>query len=149
MSPREWAAATRLADDPSLPAAQKGNRDFGRQLQRARLLGAEGDFAGARSELESAQKFAAASSGVGPNRAYNMSAGMLELQQKNYVKANEHFAKANQLDPWVWYHQALAYEGAGDAKAANALYRKVADWNGLDTINYSIVRPRAVAKLKK
>lgn len=146
---RHLAAAAKLADDPSLPAAQKGNRDFAVQLQRSRYLGARGDFAGARTAIEEAQKFAVSNGNAGPNRAYNLSAGMLELQQKNYVKANEYFSKANQLDPFVWYHQALAHEGAGDAKAANALYRKIADWNRLDNPNYFFVRPRALAKLKK
>ena len=85
------------------------------------------------------------------NQEYNLNqaAGYLELKQKNYAKASEFFAKANPNDPFVWYYRAIASEGAGDTKSAAELYRRIADWNRLDTTGYALVRSRAMAKLQK
>ena len=146
---KHYEMAGQLAGDPSLVAAQKGNRGFNASLQRARFLAARGELDGARAELEGARSFLAASKNVNQERNYNQAAGYLELKQKNYAKANELFAKANPNDPFVWYYRAAAYEGAGDKKSAMDIYRKIGDWNQLDTTGYALIRSSAAAKLQK
>jgi len=54
----------------------------------------------------------------------------------------------NPADPYVWYYQAAAFQGAGDTKSAMELYRRIVALNRLDTAGYAIVRPLAMAKLK-
>ena len=102
------------------------------------------DFAGAQAELD-----LATGRNVGQQRAFNQVSGILALRQKNFAKASEFFAKANPADPYVWYYQAASLEGSGDTKGAMTLYQRIADLNQLDATGYAIVRPRAVAKLKK
>lgn len=140
--------AAKLASSPSLAAATAANRKFNAGLQRARYLAARGQFDEARSELDGARG-ALAARNVNQERNFNQVAGYLELKQKNYAKASEFFAKANPNDPFVWYYRAVASEGSGDTKSAAELYRRIADWNGLDTTGYALVRSRAMAKLQK
>lgn len=145
---KHYEMAANLASDPSLSAAQAGNRKFNAGLQRSRYLAARGQFDEARSELDGARS-ALATRNVNQERNLNQAAGYLELKQKNYAKASEFFAKANPNDPFVWYYRAAAFEGAGDAKSAAEQYRRIANWNQLDTTNYALVRSRAMAKAKK
>jgi tetratricopeptide (TPR) repeat protein len=146
---RQYEMASKLAGDPSLPAAQAGTRRFNAGVQRARYLAATGDFAGARKELDAAWAFVVESKNVNQERNYNQAAGYLELKQKNYAKAGEFFAKANPNDPFVWYYSAVALEGAGDTKSAAANYRRIAGWNQLDTTGHALVRSRAMERAQK
>ena len=140
--------AEKLANDPSLPAATAGNRRFNSGLQRARYLAARGEFDAARTELDKARSHVATTKNPNQERNLNMAAGYVELKQKNYAKANEHLAKANPADPMVWYYRAAASEGLGDGKTALELYRKIADWNQLDTPGYALIRTKSIAKGK-
>ena len=146
---KQYEMAQKLANDPSLPAATAGNRRFASSLQQARYLAARGEFDAARAELDKARPHVAATKNPNQERNLNMAAGYVELKQKNYAKAKDHFAKANPNDPMVWYYQAAAYEGLGDGKNAMDLYRKIADWNQLDTPGYALIRPKSIAKGKE
>jgi tetratricopeptide (TPR) repeat protein len=143
---KQFEKADQLREDPSLPAAGKENRRFGSLQSRARLAIARQEFGPAKAQLEEMRQSLSSRKNPNQERAYNQTAGFLELGQKDYAKALEHFAKANPNDPYVWYYQAVAQEGAGDRKGAAALYRKVADWNQLDATGYAVVRSRAVAR---
>lgn len=145
---KHYEMAAKLASDPSLVAVQAGNRKFNSGLQRSRYLAARGQFDEARSELDGARS-ALATRNVNQERNLNQATGYLELKQKNYAKAGEFFAKANPNDPFVWYYQAAAFEGAGDSKSAADLYRKIANWNQLDTTGYALIRSQAIAKQQK
>ena len=145
---QHFEMAAKLAADPSLAAATSGNRKFNTNLQQSRYLAARGQFDEARSALDGAHT-ALANRNVNQERNLNQTAGYLELMQKNYAKAGEFFAKANPNDPLVWYYQAVAAEGMGDKKSAAEKYRKIADWNGLDTTGYALIRSRSMAKMQK
>ncbi len=138
--------ADQLREDKSLPAALSENRRFGKMQNNVRLLIAREEFGPARTQLEEVKQYLASRKNPNQERGYNATFGLLELKQKNYAKAIESFAKSDPNDPYVWYYQALAYEGAGDTKSAAALYRKVTDWNQLDTTGYAIVSQRAVTR---
>ena len=140
----QFEMASKLQNDPSLAPGLKANREFNQSVARARYLAMRDDFAGAQTELD-----LATARNVNQQRAFNQVSGILALRQKNYAKASEFFAKANPADPYVWYYQAVALEGAGDTKGAMTLYQRIADLNQLDATGYAIVRPRAMAKLKK
>ena len=146
---KHYDMARKMADDPSLPAGGAENRKFNSDLQQARLAAARGDFEAANAALAAAGKYAMAGTRVGAMRNYSGVAGYVALKQKDYAKASDLFAKANQADPYTWYYRAAAYEGAGDAKSSADLYRKIAEWNQLDAPGDSIVRRLAVAKVKK
>ena len=146
---KHFATAIKVSDDPSFAPALRENRRFNERGQQARLLALRGEFGAANTELGAMREFVATRKNVNQERNYNQAAGFVELKQKNYAKASEFFAKANPNEPQVWYYQAVALEGAGDTKGAMVLYQRVADWNQLDTPVYAMLRPRAIAKLKK
>ncbi len=135
-----------LMDDPSLSAATASNRAFAAAAARTRLIIAKGDTDGGRTQVE---WLASAAKNLNQQRTYNFFAGFAALKKGDYNEATGFFAKANQADPFNWYYQAQALEGAGDAAGARKIYQKIVSLNQLDTTGYAIVRPRAVAKLKK
>jgi tetratricopeptide (TPR) repeat protein len=141
-----FATADKLRDDPSLPAALAGNRRLGKMMNNARLLIARNDLPAANAQLVEINNYVATSKNPNQERGYNALAGMLALKEKNYSKAIEHFGKADQTDPYVLFHQAAAYEGAGDTKNSSMLVRKVANWNELDSTSSAFVRAKAMAK---
>jgi tetratricopeptide (TPR) repeat protein len=143
---KHFEKADQLRNDTSLPATVKENRRFGGMRNQARLQIARQEFEAAKGSLEEMGQYLSSRKNPNQHMAYNETAGLLELGQKNYVKALEYFAKADPNDPYVWYYQAVAQEAAGDRKLATALYSKVTSWNQLDDTGYSIVRPRAIAK---
>ncbi len=146
---KQYDMAAKLASDPSLPAATAGNRSFATSLQQARYLAARGEFDAARAELDKARSHVATTKNPNQERNLNMAAGYVELKQKNYAKANEFLAKANPNDPMVWYYRAAASEGVGDGKTALDLYKKIGDWNQLDTAGYALIRTKSMAKSKE
>ena len=143
---KHFEKADQLREDPSLPTAGRENRRFGSMQNRTRLSIARQDFGPARTQLEEIRQHLSSRKNPNQERAYNQTAGLLELGQKNYAKALEYFAKADPNDPYVWYYQAVASEGAGDNKSAAALYRKVGNWNQLDATGHAVVRERAAAR---
>ena len=146
---KQYELAEKHANDPSLPAATAGNRRFNSGLQRARYLAARGEFDAARAEIEKARPHLEKSRNINQERNFSLAAGYIDLKQKNFAKALEHFAKANPADPLVWYYRAAAAEGSGDSKAATELYRRIATWNQLDTPGYALIRSKSVQMAKK
>ena len=146
---KQFAMAVKVSDEPSFAPALRENRRFNERSQQARLMAATGDFDGAQAQLDAMQTFLSTRQNVNQERNYNQAAGYVALKQKNYVRANEFFAKANQNDPLVWCYQAAAFAGAGDAKSSADLYKKIIDANQLDTVNFALARPRAVAMTRK
>jgi len=71
----------------------------------------------------------------------------LALKEKQYDKALEHFAKADNQSPLNWYYMALVYEQKGDVDNAKKLLEKISTWNTND-MNLALVRNRAIDKLK-
>ena len=69
-------------------------------------------------------------------------AGMIAIAEKNYALAVTELQKANQQDPRVLYHLAIALQGTGDAKQAKEIGDKAANFNGLNG-NYAFVKKKA------
>lgn len=143
---KQFEKADQLRNDSSLTATVRENRRFGEMQNHARLLIARLEFDPAKTQVEEIRQYVASRKNTTQDRGYNETAGFLELGQKNYAKALEFFAKADPNDPYVWYYQAVAHEGAGNGKAASALYSKVTSWNQLDDTGYALVRSRAIAR---
>jgi len=143
---KQFEMADQLRNDSSLKATVRENVRFGGMRNHARLLIARQEFDAAKTQLEEIRQYLSSRKNPNQDRGYNETAGFLELGQKNYAKALEYFAKADQNDPYIWYYQAVAQEAAGDGKSAAALYLKLANWNQLDDTGYALVRTRAIAR---
>jgi tetratricopeptide (TPR) repeat protein len=79
-------------------------------------------------------------------RQHHELVGLVAIAEKKFAVAAAELAKANQRDPRVLYWQAVALQGAGNAKAAKAMAAKAADFNALGA-NYAYVRAKAKALL--
>jgi tetratricopeptide (TPR) repeat protein len=74
-------------------------------------------------------------------------AGMIALEEKAYDQALEHFGLANQQNPYIFYRQAVAFEGKGELDKAKEAYAQAAHFNALNNINYAFMRKRAGQRL--
>jgi len=143
---KQFEMANKLREESSLPPAFKENGRFGAAIAQARASIARREFDAAKAKIEEARGLAAAKKNPFQEKAVNEALGHLELEQKNYDKALQHFAMADTEDPYVWYHTALAYEQKGDTANAAKLYAKVVNWNQND-FGYAFVRPQAMKKM--
>jgi tetratricopeptide (TPR) repeat protein len=71
----------------------------------------------------------------------------MALEEKNYDQAVAHFQQANQQNPYTFYRLAMAHEAKGDMAKAKAAYKKAADFNALNNLNYAFMRNKAKQKL--
>ncbi|OLE55967.1 MAG: hypothetical protein AUG51_00855 [Acidobacteria bacterium 13_1_20CM_3_53_8] len=137
----------RMRDSPDLPEATRENFRVQTMFARARILIARHDYGAAHAKIDELRPIVASRSNPFEERAINELMGLSELEQGHYDQALAFLAKADQNDPYVWYHMAVAYEHRGDNVNAMRLYKKVVNWNQ-DTIGYATVRPRALAKVR-
>jgi tetratricopeptide (TPR) repeat protein len=108
----------------------------------ARAALAKGDVATAKAKAGQYATQAAAKKVNFEVRQSHEINGLVALQEKDYAKAVAELRQANQQDPRVLYHLALATRGQGDAAAARTLLKNAADFNGLG-FNYGFVRSKA------
>ena len=73
-------------------------------------------------------------------RAAHQLNGMIALEQKAFDKAITELKQASQQNPYNLYRLAMAYKGQGDSENAELYYKKAANFNGLNNINYAFVR---------
>ena len=74
-------------------------------------------------------------------------AGRIAFAEKNYTLAIQELNKANVQNPQNLFRIAQAYDASGNAAKAKEMYRKVADFNGLNSLNYAFVRSEASSKV--
>lgn len=73
--------------------------------------------------------------------------GRIGYAEKNYRLALSELNQANLQNPQNLFRIAQAYEAAGDVVKAKEMYRKVAEFNGLNSLTYAFVRNDARAKM--
>lgn len=74
--------------------------------------------------------------------AYELN-GTIALSEKKYDAAIEALLQSNQLDPYNIYRLALAYQGKGDKANARKYFERTATFNGLNNLNYALIRTKA------
>jgi len=72
--------------------------------------------------------------------------GLLNLKQKKYKKAVEHYQKANLNNMYIRYHLGLAYDGAGNNEEAKKVFKEVATFN-FNSVGFALVRKEAIKKM--
>ncbi len=70
-------------------------------------------------------------------------AGMIALAEKDFDTALTELEQANLQNPYNLYRLGLAYQGKGDQVAARDHFRRAADFNALNNMNYAFIRHRA------
>ncbi len=74
-------------------------------------------------------------------------AGRIAMAEKNYTVALAELQKSNVQNPQNLYRMAQAYEASGNQAKAKEMYKKVAEFNVLNSLNYAFVRNDAIAKM--
>lgn len=105
----------------------------------------KGDFAAADAKAAEFQKLVAQDRNPTKNRPAHDLRGFVALFQKRYNDAIAEFDQGSPDNPFIWYHRALALEGAGRTDEAKAQFHRVATFN-FSVAGYSAVRKDAVAK---
>ncbi|UCB53524.1 MAG: tetratricopeptide repeat protein [Candidatus Zixiibacteriota bacterium] len=75
-------------------------------------------------------------------------AGQIALEEKEYDRALEELQKSSLQNPYNWFRMALAFQGKGDKEKARDLCEKAAEWNALNSLNYSFMRHKASQMLE-
>lgn len=113
----------------------------------ARLALVRGDIEKARAKWKEYHDEVVKLDNYGQIRLAHDLAGRIALEKDDYDQALTEFGQANQQDPYILFLTGLAYERKGDLKSAREMYSETVNFNQISSINYSLVRSRAQAKL--
>jgi len=69
--------------------------------------------------------------------------GMIALAQEDFDTALTELEQSNLQDPYNLYRLGLAYQGKDDRETARDHFRRAADFNALNNMNYAFIRNRA------
>ncbi len=129
------------------PAETKEQARRNNLFNQARVALARKDLGPAKAKAkEYATKVAAKKVPFEVRQSHEL-VGYIALAERKYSVAASELEQANQQDPRVLYHLAVALEGAGDRRAKEAM-GKAANFNALGG-NYGFVRKKALDKLGK
>ena len=132
-----------LVEKSTLAKEVKENAALIHHYNVAKVLIEKGDLAGAASETDKFRKGEAARKNKFQIRLGHELSGMIAFHQKNYGKAIDELKQANQQDPNILYHLALAFQGSGKADEAKKYATWAAKYNVLPFMNYAYVRMKA------
>ncbi|HET6556539.1 MAG TPA: tetratricopeptide repeat protein [Prolixibacteraceae bacterium] len=69
--------------------------------------------------------------------------GMIDVRRENLEEAIEHFSRADQQDPMIWYYNALAYSKKGDAQKATEMLEKISKSN-VNSLTLALMKNKVV-----
>jgi tetratricopeptide (TPR) repeat protein len=68
---------------------------------------------------------------------------LIALEEKDFFRAIDELEQSNPQNTRHLYELAQAYDYSGDRSKARDLYRKIIDYNALNSLEYSFVRHKA------
>lgn len=101
------------------------------------------DFKTARSKANEYMEAAKAKNNPTQMRVYFGTMGRIAMGEKKYEEAIENFKKANQQNPYHLYRMAICFKEMGDIENAKVYCEKAANYNALNSLNYSFCRTSA------
>ena len=139
----KFDASLSLIRKSSLAKEVKANNELFHHYNSAKAYLVKGDIAAAKSETEMFRKGAEAGKNKNQIRLAHELSGLTALHQKEYGKAVDELTQANQQDPAVLYHLALACKEGGRGEDAKKYATRAAKFNALPLMNYAYVRMQA------
>jgi tetratricopeptide (TPR) repeat protein len=139
----KFKEAAKLIKHSDLSADLKANYERAYLFSLARLAMKRGDFAAARAKAEHYRTQVENLGNQGLVRAAYSLSGQIALAERDYDQAIEDLLQADQQTPYNLFRLAQAYEGKRDKKAARKMYKRVADFNQLNSLDYALVRKKA------
>lgn len=140
---RRFQQALDIQANSNLSSEAKEDAKLGHHYNLARVALAKSNLAGAKSEAETYQQGSEAKHNEFRIRQAHELNGTIAIREKDYGKAIAELEKASQLDPYVTYQLAAAYEGKGDTAKASQLYKQAAEAYILPTLSYALIRAKA------
>jgi tetratricopeptide (TPR) repeat protein len=143
-----YKRALALIEESNLSNEIKENsrRIFLYYFSRINLM--KGDFGSAKVSLE---EFRTRAEGANIPRQIRMAhelAGIIALREGDYDKALEELHRANLQDAYNFFRMGLAYQGKGETEKAREMFKKAANFNTVNDLNYAFVRNKARDLLK-
>ncbi len=127
----------------SLAREVKENNALLNQFNFTRVSIAKGDLEAAKKEAGIFRKGVEASKNKNQVRLAHELTGMISFHEKDYGRAIDELKEANQQDPNVLYHLALACQGDGKADEAKKYAAAAAKFNSLPIMRLAYVRVKA------
>lgn len=124
----------------------KRNQEATIILWEGLLAARKGDFKKAAKKAEENAKLLESDNNPRKLEGYHQLMGLLNLKQKKYKKAIEHYQKANLNNMYIRYHLGLAYDGAGNNEEAKKIFKEVATFN-FNSVGFALVRKEAIKKM--
>ncbi|MCP4582587.1 MAG: tetratricopeptide repeat protein [candidate division Zixibacteria bacterium] len=121
----------------------KRNARLGYLFNEARVAVAQKKFDTAKAKQVEYAMGAEANNNRFQIWASHQIAGIIALAEGEYDKAISEFQKANPQNTYNLYRIGLAYKGKGDKVNAHKWFETVANYNQLNSLNYSFVRTQA------
>jgi tetratricopeptide (TPR) repeat protein len=136
----KFEAAVRLIEESDLAEEIKENFRRISINNLARTAARKKDFATAKANLVEYRKRAESMNNPHLIAEAHELTGLIALEEKQYDRAIEELAQANQLEPGNLYRMALAYLGKGDKQNAEEWLEKLANFNALNSLSYALYR---------
>jgi tetratricopeptide (TPR) repeat protein len=108
-------------------------------LWEGRLAAHRGDFATAVQKAEESRRLVESDRNPRRLEGYHALRGLIELRQRNYRAAVDHYRQADLTTEYVRYHLTLSLEGAGNVAEAKPIFREVAQWT-FNSFGFALVR---------
>jgi tetratricopeptide (TPR) repeat protein len=143
-----YEKANDLLSKSTLPVTVKDNFEMESMLWHFYSLVAISDMQNAQTEADRCKTKVESRRNISEEMLFSGMMGLFELKKTNYDKALQHFTKADNLDPWIWYYIAASYDKKGDRQNALTLYEKISACN-INSLNLALVRKAAKEQLKK
>lgn len=135
--------AMKLIKLSDLDEPRKKNSKRNHLYNTCRLALLRGNLSEARSKAEYFRtEVENAGSALLIQAAFSL-AGQIALAERDYDQAIELFLQANMQRAFNMFELAQAYEGKGDKKKAREMYQQVAEFNQLNSVDYTLVRNKA------
>jgi len=148
MAESEFKKAVQLVEGSDRSEEVKDNFRRGYLYNTARAALAGGNIDEARTAAaEYRQQVEAINNPLQIKLAHQV-AGMIALTEEDFDTALTELEQANLQDPYNLYRLGLAYQGKGDLEAARDQFRRAADFNALNNMNYAFIRHRARAMVE-
>lgn len=142
-----FAAQVEASANANQPEDVKETTRRNALFNEGRVALAKRDLAGARARAQAYEKAVAVKQISFEVRQSHELAGLIALADSKPKVAAAELAKANQQDPRVLYHLAVAQSSAGETAKARATAKKAFEFNGL-SLNYGYVRGKARTLVK-
>jgi len=131
------------ASEPAVKNIAEGGIAYYEGMLAAR----QGDSVVARLKADEIRKLLASTNDPRKDQGAHAILGVLALEQKDFKAAASHLAQADPNDVYLMYERALALEGAGQSSEAQALFKKVSQWN-FNSPDVPLARREAAKRLR-